>query len=163
MATLPIYLERYAYQKPQIAFPASDDLAIIVVIPCFNEPDIFEALNSIRNCHQPACCCEVIVVINHGENADPSIKKVNTTTFEVFRQYAFKNNSNWLKFHAIYAADLPTKDAGVGLARKIGMDEAVWRFEYAGNPKGIIANFDADCTCDSNYLTRIISNIPSEK
>ena len=40
----------------------------------------------------------------------------------------------------------------MGLARKILMDEAVRRFDAAGNPKGIIASLDADVVVDANYL-----------
>jgi len=50
---------------------------------------------------------------------------------------------------------LPPKHAGVGLARKIGMDEACWRLEGARNPQGIIACFDADSRCDENYFVAL--------
>lgn len=35
------------------------------------------------------------------------------------------------------------------------MDEALRRFNAIGNARGIIAGFDADCTCSPNYLTEI--------
>ena len=50
---------------------------------------------------------------------------------------------------------MPQKHAGVGLARKIGMDEAVSRFAKIKQDKGIIVCFDADCTCAPNYLIEI--------
>src|SRR5690606_5551781 len=43
----------------------------------------------------------------------------------------------------------------VGLARKIGMDEALRRLDRAGRLDGVIACFDADCTCDPNYLVEV--------
>jgi hypothetical protein len=48
---------------------------------------------------------------------------------------------------------LPEKQAGVGLARKIVMDEAVRRFRKSGNPQGIIIGFDADSICRENFLS----------
>lgn len=70
--------------------------------------------------------------------------------------------NNWLKeidqnlisFKSILIDNLPAKHAGVGLARKIGMDEAVARFDKIGHD-GIIVCFDADSLCDPNYLTEI--------
>ncbi|MBK9192493.1 MAG: hypothetical protein IPM77_13875 [Crocinitomicaceae bacterium] len=42
----------------------------------------------------------------------------------------------------------------MGLARKIGMDEAVHRFDLIQRD-GIIVCFDADAVCDKNYLTEL--------
>ena len=53
---------------------------------------------------------------------------------------------------------LPKKHAGVGLARKIGMDEACWRFQKIRNPRGIIAAFDADSRCEVNYFKAIVEH-----
>jgi hypothetical protein len=50
---------------------------------------------------------------------------------------------------------LPARHAGVGLARKIGMDAALARFLAARNPRGIIASLDADCVCDDTYLASL--------
>lgn len=48
----------------------------------------------------------------------------------------------------------PPKKAGVGLARKVGMDEAAWFFNSM-DKDGIIVCFDADCTCSPNYLQQV--------
>src|SRR6266404_825004 len=58
-------------------------------------------------------------------------------------------------FHLLDFPDLPLKQAGVGLARKIGMDEALHRFDEVGRLNGIIAGYDADCRCQPNYLSAI--------
>ncbi len=47
------------------------------------------------------------------------------------------------------------KFAGVGLARKIGMDLALTKFDYCSINKKIIICTDADCIVDSNYLSEI--------
>ena len=66
-----------------------------------------------------------------------------------------------LKFFIIEAKKLPKRHAGVGLARKIGMDEAVVRFDRNFNENGIISCFDADCKCDPNYLIALESHFAS--
>lgn len=127
---------------------------MIVVIPCFNEPELVSSLKSISVCNLPQKKVEVIVVINSGENHSAEIKKQN--------QKSHSEMNNWLKvidqksisFKSILIDNLPAKHAGVGLARKIGMDEAVFRFEKI-NHDGIIICFDADSLCDANYLIEI--------
>ena len=52
---------------------------------------------------------------------------------------------------------MPKKHAGVGLARKIGMDEAVRMFESIDNHDGVILCFDADCHCEPNFLSEVFN------
>ncbi|MDH5475765.1 MAG: hypothetical protein OEX22_08760 [Cyclobacteriaceae bacterium] len=150
-----IYLERYAYPTTFIKTPPPDSLGIIVTIPCFNEPNLIDSLQSIYNCTRPNCATEVIVVINDGEQSTSSVKSQNSITYRQAIQWAEDKNTPELLFHIIYAEDLPKKHAGVGLARKIAMDEAVKRLESIGNKKGIISCFDADSLCETNYLIAI--------
>ncbi len=52
--------------------------------------------------------------------------------------------------------ELPKKDGGVGLARKIGMDAALKIFNYDSQSKKLLICLDADCEVDKNYLTEIV-------
>ena len=54
---------------------AQTDLNIIVVIPCFNEPDIIPTLNALNNCQKPKTAVEVIIVVNSSEIHDNLIKE----------------------------------------------------------------------------------------
>mgnify|MGYP000165069255 CR=1 FL=1 len=54
----------------------------------------------------------------------------------------------------IFEKKLPKKHAGVGLTRKIGMDEAVMQF-HSIDKDGIIICLDADCEVESNYFVEI--------
>ncbi|MDB4835253.1 hypothetical protein OAH12_01575, partial [Cyclobacteriaceae bacterium] len=111
-------------------------------------------LNSIYNCHRPNGYTEVIVVINQGENCNTEIEQQNLKTLQDTNHWIKSHNDDEkLQFHIIYITDLPKKHAGVGLARKIGMDEAVRRFEH--NPNGLIVCFDADSTVAPNYLVEL--------
>jgi cellulose synthase/poly-beta-1,6-N-acetylglucosamine synthase-like glycosyltransferase len=140
MSSTDDYFERFGFCGPQVQTPPSCNLGIVIVVPCFDEPDIVGALESLRACDQPGCDVEVIVVVNSAANAPAEVKERNHQSAELAREYA----------HVIDCPDLPPKHAGVGLARKIGMDEALRRA-----PDGIIVNFDADCRCDPNYLRAI--------
>jgi hypothetical protein len=55
---------------------------------------------------------------------------------------------------AIAALDLNIRHAGVGLARKIGMDAALSAFAGYGND-GLIVCLDADCRVSMNYLAEL--------
>jgi hypothetical protein len=43
------------------------------------------------------------------------------------------------------------------MARKIGMDEAIRRFDAVNKPDGVIVSLDSDCLVSSNYLHQIES------
>ena len=150
-----IYLDRYAWPGPIISSKPAKGLKIIVVIPCYHETGILEALNSLYSCRFPDCKIEVIVVINHGENESSQLKTINHQAAEQVDNWGKVNRSDAISCKVIRAFDLPRKTAGVGLARKIGMDEAVRRFEHLNEKKGIIVCFDADCRCSDNYLMEI--------
>jgi len=66
-----------------------------------------------------------------------------------------KYNKTFLQVHTIHASGLSRKFAGVGWARKIGMDEAVKQIYRSGQEDGIIVSFDADSTVSPNYLQEI--------
>ncbi|HTD87280.1 MAG TPA: glycosyltransferase [Candidatus Binatia bacterium] len=135
------YFQRFGFCGRQIDEPPADGLGIIVVVPCFDEPDLLAALESLRACERPGRAVEIIVVVNSAVDAQTDLKERNRKTAAQAREYA----------HVIHVPDLPPKHAGVGLARKIGMDEALRRL----SKDGIIVNFDADCRCDPNYLQAI--------
>jgi hypothetical protein len=103
-------------------------------------------------CARPDCSIEVIIVINHPENSDEEIRKSSLGAFRQISDWSGSHSCGNLAFLPVLQPDLPAKHAGVGLARKIGMDEAVWRFYKSGNDNGMIVNLDADCTCQDNYL-----------
>ncbi len=149
------YLERQTLFPRLIIDNPNENLGIIVVIPCHNEIELMDSFESLLNANLPKCAVEVITIINNGMNDFEKIKDQNLKTLEKALDFGNRNNTTQLKFHTIYKGDLPKKTAGVGLARKIGMDEAVRRFEKIGKPKGVIVCFDADSHCVNNYFVEI--------
>lgn len=152
------YLQVKTLFTPQIPNKPSLNLGLAVVIPAFDEPFLLLSLMSLKKCDLPRCDVEVIVIINDSEKTNADIKKRNFESYQQVDAWAKKNSKPRLKFHILYFPDLNSKHAGVGLARKIGMDEACWRFQKMGNKRGLITCFDADSKCDSNYLTEIIKH-----
>jgi len=148
------YFEKQQF-VPLLQEPPHSQLQCIVVIPCFNEPDLITTLDSLWKCDETKFPVEIIAVINSGRNADSNVMDCNNLTLKTMQLWMQKHNSNHRHYQVIHCSDLPPKKAGVGLARKIGMDEAAYRFSLNGNDNGIIVCLDADCTVQPNYLVEI--------
>ncbi len=145
------YFTRYAYPKRFIASSVSKDLNGIIVIPCYDEPSILQTLDSLRNTEKPNHHYEVIIVVNFAENEPEITKSRLKKEFEEVLEWSKINSNNHIRFIPILADNLPKKNAGVGLARKIGMDEAASRLE----DNQLIICLDADCTVNTSYLREI--------
>lgn len=149
------------YLKKQQVFPdyikseVPENLGLVVTIPCYDEPDLVLSLQALWLCDRPAFDVEVIVIVNSGELASDEVLRQNEKTVSDAQEWMAKHEDNKLKFHLIHQPNLPKKSAGVGLARKIAMDEAVSRFNKIGKSNGIITGYDADSSCDTNYFTEI--------
>jgi len=152
------YLDRYSFRNELIESQPDPNLGIVVTIPAYREESLVKSLSSLRNCDTPGCSVEVIVVFNQPEGCDFQTSETNRKAFVEASTWAAKFNRTGLHFHILKLDDLPVKHFGVGLARKIAMDEAVRRFERINNHRGVITGFDADCECDRNYLTAIESH-----
>jgi hypothetical protein len=150
-----LYFRRFGYCARLIPTPPEPDLGIVVVIPCFNEPDLIASLESLWLCERPKCSVEVMVVVNSPDGCAEEIRCQNQATLKIGAEWIALHRDARLTFHTLHFPGLPARQAGVGLARKIGMDEALWRFDEVGRTEGIIAGYDADCRCETNYLTAL--------
>jgi len=152
------HLRRYLdLQRTQTAIssPPARGLGLIVVIPCMREPAMIELLDHLHICEMPDSAIEVIAVINHPSDASDEVRVANLATFNGINAWKQERESTAFRVHPLRAFDLPPKIAGVGLARKIGMDEAMRRFAAIGRPDGVIASLDADCRVSSNYFNEL--------
>jgi len=138
-----------------------EKLNIIVVIPCHNEPDVNSSIRSLMNCEDPGCAVEVVVVINAGREDSDSIKEQNQKSYEELN--SITDFPSWMRMYCIMNNEFAPKKAGVGMARKIGMDDAVRRFEYMEKLNGVIVCYDADSQCDPNYLKAINEHFSDPK
>jgi glycosyltransferase involved in cell wall biosynthesis len=128
---------------------------IIVVIPCYDDEFVFRTLDSLENADSPKCDIEVIVVVNSSEN---TLEKVVNINRKIYEDLKFKLGINYYKFFRLLPhiiENVPRKIAGVGNARKHGMDEAVRRFNKTEKPEGVIVSLDADTIVDREYFLQI--------
>lgn len=140
------YFQRYASPDTLIPEPPHPDTSMIITIPAFDEPDLLKTLESLARCSPPPCHTEVIVLQNYPDNISPPP-----------RVYLPDNlTRTHLTFHMLRSS-LPAKKAGVGLARKLVMDEAARRLSRIDSPEGIIAGLDADCLVRHDYLQALDS------
>jgi glycosyltransferase involved in cell wall biosynthesis len=135
------YLEKFAIRAPLIPEKPSKNLKFIIVIPCFNEPHLSASIESLIKATQPPCDYEIIVVVNQEKS---KVYENNLVAIE----YLKKIQKEFTQIHLIEEIKLDAKSAGVGLARKIGMDEASRRLDK----DGVIVCFDADSKVSENYL-----------
>lgn len=149
------YFEKYGDYIPLIEEGISLQTTLFVMIPCFREPDILLTLNSLTQCAPVQGMTEVLVVINEPENCDPAITAFNLSTFNQVSRWIEEKQQSRIRFYVAGPVKLPLKWAGVGMARKRGMDEGLWRFNQAGKPDGIIVSLDADTLVEPDYLIAI--------
>lgn len=176
------YLARYAARPLAITEPPHPELGLVVVIPCHDEPDVVGVLDSLAACQPTRRPVEVIVVVNAALDAPARVQASNGETLRQLAEWQSGGANLAIRVHALGALDLPARHAGVGLARKLGMDEAALRLAgyHAGphkpvraglmgkgegdqkNPealeRGVIACLDADCTVSPNYLRALESH-----
>ena len=149
------YFQRFPFRKIEINDPISLDLKIIVVIPVYNEDAIEDTLKSIFLSQKDfSFSIEIILLINNSTDAPSSIIKKNQNTYNNLKFFALQNNHFHIHLIPVYLDDLDPKHAGVGWARKLGMDLALQRFKKVGC-NGIIVSLDADTKVAKNYFNEI--------
>jgi glycosyltransferase involved in cell wall biosynthesis len=150
------------YLKKQALFPSfieshpKSELDLIIVIPAYKEREtIVSCLQSIQENSLSNYMVELIVVVNCRGDDDPSIKQSSKETVILVQQEKERNSNTNLDIHCIEVQFKNKKKGGVGLARKVGMDEAIRRFDML-KTAGLIACLDADCSVESDYCEKII-------
>jgi hypothetical protein len=147
------YLQRHSFREQLIEQAPNKDLSLVVVIPVHDEPELIPTLDSLAACLPTKGAVEVILVFNASEDSEANVLANNKARLE--EVIIWKNRQLPFQLFCIEENQLPAKHAGVGLARKIGMDEAVRRFKQVENEAGVIVCFDADSRCEQNYLQAI--------
>jgi hypothetical protein len=155
MSFADFYFERQKVFEVKIAEPINHKLKYIIVIPCFNEDYILTTLNSLWNCQRPEFAVEVIVVVNEPETAHELIKKQNRKTFYEVQDWIQLHTDAAFRFFVFYEQNISPGVAGAGYARKLGMDEALYRLNKIGQEQGVILSMDADATVRPDYLIEI--------
>jgi len=149
------YLQKHALYPAQIKSPPKDNLGIVVVIPAYREESLLPSLQSLADTNPPEKRVEVIVVFNASSKSEKAIISVNRASADALRRWESGQRSLHFDIHILENNQLPDKHAGVGLARKTGMDEAIRRLKKAHCDEGVVVCFDADSRCRANYFVEI--------
>ncbi|MFO7669284.1 MAG: hypothetical protein R6W31_06470 [Bacteroidales bacterium] len=151
------YLLKAGLREAIIQTDPHSDLKIMVAIPVTNESGLEKCLDSLFMAAAPIRT-EVLILVNAAASATPAVVEQNLSTLSRAREWIATHHHPWMDFHIWLDHSFGRKEAGVGMARKILMDEAVRRLSVAGNPRGIIASLDADAQVDPNYLRALLSH-----
>ena len=128
----------------------------IIVVPAIAEssnlPKLIKSLekNDKLELHNTL----LLIVVNNSISSSEEVKKENQKTLSYLRKIKFKVNISFIDATSA-GKEMDDKNGGVGLARKIGMDLALSKFDYLSINKNIILCTDADCIVDSDYVSEI--------
>ncbi len=172
------YLKKFGIKNLQLNFQPGEKINNAIVIPAISEFENIKKLLVLLSENDPEYFKStlVIFVINNLASSIPEVKEDNQKSLSLLRQLVQKKNlrndplvekiiASGLNFAYVDTAskgyELPEKDGGAGLARKIGMDLALAIFDYASPAKKLLFCLDADCIIEKNYITSIIENFNS--
>lgn len=176
MKNIPGYVQKYIHKfSPGNWKTICEDLSGIdnvTVIPAIDEfQKINLLLNSLSEMDRKYFSSSLFLfVINNSLSVSDEIKERNKASIDLINKIISKKNEDAFLIKIIesklrvamidassHGSQLSEKDAGVGLARKIGMDAALKIFNYDSTEKKLLICLDADCVVEKNYLTTIVS------
>ncbi len=150
------YLKKFSLPDWRISNDYKKLFDNIIVIPSIAEYEqLPQCLNSLeQNDEALLNKTLILVVVNNSKSSDEKVKSNNRKTIQFLKSYDGKLNLSFIDASS-NGKELPDKFAGVGLARKIGCDLALTKYDYSSNKKKIIFFLDADCTVRSDYLQKV--------
>ncbi len=155
-AKISAYLNKRASDIWQIENDHKKYFQKIIVVPSIAEsnnlPDFIHSLE--QNDELELQDTLLLIVINNSVSSSKEVKDDNQKTLDYLRDLKSKANISFIDACST-GKEMDDKNGGVGLARKIGMDLALTKFDYNSINKKIILCTDADCVVDSNYLSEI--------
>lgn len=163
MEILPAYLQKRALMGPLIEMAPEVSTELMVVIPSFKEPNLKDTLQSLLANQGDYPSTEIIIVLNYPAKVAASVRAEHQHQCQEIRNWTDQFQHSKIRIHCPDPLEMNSRHAGVGLARKIGMDEAVRRFMLLQKPKGVILNLDADCLCSKDYLETVFHYFQSDK
>lgn len=170
MPPVPPVIDRYLRSNPWASaledrLPAPrPGLKLCVVIPSLAESQNLPAvLDSLACGSRRLDECEVVVLVNQGENAPAEITRDNHATMELRAVYAASPVSVHFVDRFSRGRSLAAKQAGVGLARRLGLDLGLDRLVRAGQvERSCLACLDADSPVGPGYLDTLLEAFDRE-
>ncbi len=165
------YLGKKSSKRWTLEWTSFSGIQAAIVIPAICEfENIKRVLFSLaQNDESSLQKSLVIFIINNSISSIQEVKDNNKSSLNFLRALMRGNPSDQLSNQIIQAGiriglidaaserqEFDDDEGGVGLARKIGMDNALQVFDYSIPGIKIIISLDADCVVESNYLYEII-------
>lgn len=147
------YLQKHIKGGSRIQEFPDINLGMVIIIPSYKEPRLMQTLDSLSQADKPSQSVEVLVVLNCAEHEQEQIQEMHLMQYYEIKK-KFNQLDHWLKIIPLPPEVMDVRNAGVGMARKIGMDEAVLRFASLAK-EGIMINLDADCLVAHDYLIQV--------
>jgi hypothetical protein len=172
------YLDKKSLKRWNLEWTEFPGVQAAIVIPAICEfENIRRVLLSLaqnnKSCLQKSL---IIFVINNSVSSEPEVKDDNKKSIVFLRELINRKSSDDIAgiifnsgmnigfIDAVTAGnEFDDDEAGVGLARKVGMDAALQIFNYPSREKKIIIALDADCVVEKNYLAEIIGSFTNSK
>lgn len=147
------YLNKRASHKWIIENDPNRYFQKIIVVPAIAESQNLPVLiNSLeQNDDLELANTLLLIVVNNSISSSEEVKIDNQKTIAYLKNIKSKLNISYIDASSP-RKEMDDKTAGVGLARKIGMDLAFTKFDYDSKNKRILICTDADCTVDPDYL-----------
>ena len=166
--TVLMYLDKYGSKNWSLELSFDKKYKNIIVIPAIQEKENIQRLldSLLSNDKKYLEKSFFVFVVNNLKSSEAEVKEDNRKSLELLRNIIFGKNNSTINIGLVDASssglELPEKDGGVGLARKIGMDLALTQFDYSNSGKNILICLDADCTVSGNYLESIIQSFKQQ-
>ncbi|MGB5892729.1 MAG: glycosyltransferase [Ignavibacteriaceae bacterium] len=167
------YLSNHLIKNYEIEWQGKNGINNVIVIPAIAEYDNIKVLLKSLSENDPIFFPSTLIlfVINNSTLSGDTINEDNLKSINLLRSIIGANNNNDFSREIINSGlqvglidassegkEFNTKQAGVGLARKIGMDLSITIFDYSKDTKNLIICLDADCTVSQTYLTNIVNH-----
>lgn len=123
-----------------------------IIVPVYAEDLLEKLCESLNNCHPPAQRFNIIWVINSKISDNAFEKNKASQNLEFLTNFPFQSDK--ISSIILDARNLEEKNAGVGLARKIGMDAVIHSLKNDKNNPWLIC-LDADCQVSTNYFQKL--------
>jgi hypothetical protein len=150
------YLNKRASTTWQIENDYKKYFQYIIVVPAIAESDtLLKLIKSLeKNDKLELHNTLLLIVVNNSVSSSEEVKSDNQKTLAYLKKIKSKVNISFIDVCST-GKEMDDKNGGVGLARKIGMDLALKKFDYLSINKNILLCTDADCIVDSDYLSEI--------
>lgn len=128
----------------------------VIVVPAIAEFENLPVLiNSLeQNDERELTNTLLLIAVNNSSSSSEEVKVNNQDSLSYLRNLKSPLNISFIDA-ASDGKEMDDKNAGVGLARKIGMDLALTKFDYNSSDKRLLICTDADCIVDPDYLLEI--------